>query len=299
MATLGAPESGLSPIQPVEAAAPALGRPLPDTRGEQVQETAAVPRQLLPRSQPLNQVKPASRDEPAAPAGDLKNLYRLAVERYADIDSYLVRFRRREQVGGKDMPEELMLMKFRKEPWSVYLKWLGSEGKGREVVYVKGRHDDQIHTRLAGGDVPFMPAGKRMALAPDSPLVRARSRHPISDAGIGNLIARFGAALEHVERGDNRLGTLQYLGLVQHPEFSNPLEAVLQVLPPQAETALPRGGRRYWYFDTKLRFPVLVTTQDATGQEVEFYCFDRFLFPSSLSDEEFNPDVLWTEQQQK
>src|SRR5262249_27126605 len=36
-----------------------------------------------------------------------RELHRLAAERYAGIDSYIVRLRRREHVNGKDKPEEL------------------------------------------------------------------------------------------------------------------------------------------------------------------------------------------------
>src|SRR5205085_3781407 len=71
-----------------------------------------------------------------SPIDHVRELYRDAAQRYAAIDSYIVRLRRREQVNGKDQPEELLLVKFRKQPTSVYFKWLGKEGHGREVVYV-------------------------------------------------------------------------------------------------------------------------------------------------------------------
>ena len=45
--------------------------------------------------------------------------------------------------------------------------------------------------------------------------------------------------------------------------------------------------------DPATRFPALVITQDETGREVEYYCFDRFQFPVRLDDDDFNPDKLW------
>jgi len=42
------------------------------------------------------------------------------------------------------------------------------------VIYVKGRHENKIHTFAAAGDMPLMPAGRRIALAPDSLMVRFR-----------------------------------------------------------------------------------------------------------------------------
>jgi len=41
------------------------------------------------------------------------------------MDSYIARLTRREQVNGKKQPEEIILFKFRQQPWSVYFKWLG------------------------------------------------------------------------------------------------------------------------------------------------------------------------------
>jgi hypothetical protein len=230
------------------------------------------------------------------PTTKLHTLYREAAARYANVDSYIVRLIRREQLNGKDKREEILLFKFRKEPWSVYFKWLGTESKGREVVYVRGRYENKIHTLLAAGDVPLMPAGKRFAMAPDSPLVLSSSRHSIHEAGIGVLIENFGKCLDDANKGGQGHGTAKYLGPMQRPEFAGPCEAVEQTIVPGAEPQLPRGGRRLWGFDPETKFPVLIITQDDTGHEVEYYCYDRFEFPVHLDDDDFNPDKLWKPQ---
>ena len=186
-----------------------------------------------------------------------------------------------------------MLFKFRKEPFSVYFKWLGEENKGREVIYVAGQYQGKLHTKIAAGDIPFMPAGHRTALSPNSFLVRSNSRHAITEAGIGRVIDRFGSVVNAVESGNNRSGTLQYLGKLKRPEYPEELEAVLHTIPAGLEKQLPRGGQRFLYFDMDLRFPVLVITRDHNRQIVEYYCYDRFLFPGRMYDDEFNPDVLW------
>ena len=61
----------------------------------------------------------------------------------------MLRLKRREVVGGKSRPDELILAKFRKEPFSVYLKWLGEEGKGqaaeaRAALRTKAERTDTI-----------------------------------------------------------------------------------------------------------------------------------------------------------
>jgi len=231
---------------------------------------------------------------PAQPVGQLRTLHRLAEQRYATTEGYIVRFKRREVIAGKNHPDEIILLKFRKEPASIYMRWLGGEGKGRELVYAPGRHGNVIHSLAAPSDMPFPGiTGKHVKAAPDHPQVLARCRYPISETGIGSLIDRFGRIVDALERGETRVGSMRCLGQVRRPEFDVPVDAVLQLIPPGVEKTLPRGGQRFWFFDTNLRFPILMVAQDDTGNEVEYYCYDRFLFPDRFRDEEFDPERLW------
>jgi len=233
---------------------------------------------------------------PDNPEAKLRQLSRESAQHYAAIDSYIVRLRRREYVNGRDKPEETLLLKFRKRPLSVYFKWLSKEGAGRELVYVKGQYDDKMQMLLAAGDMPLTPAGKRLALSPDSIMVRSASRHSIYEAGFGSIIEGFSRAVEAIDKRERGKETLKYLGLMKRPEFDKPCEAVVQIISPGLEPLLPRGGRRLSLFDTITRFPVLVITQDDTGREVEYYGFDRFQFPVRLDEDDFNPDKLWPAQ---
>lgn len=228
---------------------------------------------------------------PAAGPTDPKELYRKAVDRYAAMDSYIARLRRCEDCNGTTGTPEIMTFTFRKAPWSVHFKWLEGNGKGREVVYVKGQHEDKIHTLLAAGDMPFAPAGKVISLAPDSILVRGRCRYPITEAGIGSLIDRFGQAVNYRDRNGN--GTLRSLGRQKRPEYEVPLEVVEQTIAPGTEAVMADGGQRFWYFDPANGLPVLVITKDRQGKQVEYYCYDRLQFPVKLDDADFDPAKLW------
>ncbi len=131
---------------------------------------------------------------------------------------------------------------------------------------------------------------KRTSIAPDDPMVRAKSRYPITETGFGPLIARFGK-LAAAEKGDTRGGTARYLGRVARPEFAAPVEAVHQVLPEGADPLMPKGGQRWWFFDAESGLPVLVIGHDASG-EVEYYCHDHIIGPAHLDDDDFNPDRM-------
>jgi len=230
---------------------------------------------------------------PANPLKELRQICKQARDRYAAMDSYIVRLRRREQINGKDHAEEIMALKFRKQPWSVYLKWLGREGKGREAVFVKGRYDNKINTLLADGDMWPLPGGKRMALAPDNPLVIAASRRSITLAGIGEVIENFSKLVEASARQDESNPVFTYLGRRKRPEFGHSLLASLQIIAPGEDPPLPRGGQRLWFFDPKNHLPALIITRDERGHVVEYYCYDRYQVGVKLDDEDFNPDKLW------
>jgi Protein of unknown function (DUF1571) len=284
---------------------PALARDEPSqpqqaTARSDIQQAQAIIAQS-PASQPpsdgmLSPVPLANREKapqatpPVRPEDRIQSLAREASGQCQKTATYIARLRRREQVGGRQKPEEVLLFKFRREPFSVYFKWLGEEGKGREVVYVRDRYEDKIHTLLAAGDVPLMPAGRKLALSPDNPLVQAASRHPITHAGICYLVGKYA---QLAAANLSRPGLLRYIGPISRPELPQPVEAVEQQILSGEEPLLPHGGKRVWMFDESNHLPVLVSTQDAEGHEVEYYCYDRIQFGVPLDDADFNPDILW------
>ncbi len=236
---------------------------------------------------PLTPTEPTVSDHP------LRALHQRAMVKWATIDGYACRMRRREVVAGQQKPEELVEAHFRKEPFSVYLKWLGPEAKGREVIYVQGQYGNQIHTLTAAGDIVFVSPGTRIKIAPDSMFVKNKSRYAITEAGVGSLIERFGKLVAAVEHNDTKAGTAKYLGQLKRKEFEDKVEVVLQSIPPGAEPQLPGGGQRLWCFDPDHGLPVLIVTHDETNREVEYYCHDRFEFPPRYPDEHFDPDRRW------
>jgi hypothetical protein len=279
----GSPTATEAPRPNVAPAAPSALPPVPGSPGS-VQVAGAS-----------DQTAPPAAAATETSGATLRQLQQQAAAWYASVDSYIVRITRREVVAGEAKPEEIMLLKFRKDPWSIHFKWVGKVGHGREVLYVKGQYENQLHTRLAAGDIPLMPAGMKLALALDSPQVRSASRHPVTDAGLGACIDHLTAALDAQDRGDRNAGAVRDLGLQKRPEFSAPVRGVEVTLPPGLEAELPKGGRRFYYFDPDLHLPTLVLTYDERNQEVEYYHYDRLMAPVHLDADDFNPDKLWTD----
>lgn len=287
------------PIVPLPL--PPFNRPGSKTAVETPARAVSAPKEKTtqPRTDPLPMIAmpvPAPTSLPAPSSNGRNNmrlLHRTAAERIAAVDSYIARMTRRETVRGRDKPEEVILFKFRKQPWSLYFKWLSGEGHGREMAYVKDRYDNKLQLLLAAGDIPLAPAGKRLALPPDSILVRTASRHPIIEAGIGANIDRLGAVLDALDRGDKRFGTLKDLGLQVRPEYGAAVPAIEHQLPGGLEPELPNGAQRVYYFDPNTQMPQLIVTRDEKGHEVEYYRYDRLQPNVKLDDDDFDPDRLW------
>ena len=275
---------------PVQVQATAPPQPTPLAPPSPILQVKATDPPVNPPA-PVEQA-PAGNVEQAEPAvgqstDKLTQLHQQAAARYAGMDSYIARLKRVEEVNGKVRPEELILFKFRKEPWSVYFKWIGPEGKGREATYVKGRHDDKLYTMVAAGDSLFIPAGRVIGLDPFGTLVRSNSRHTINEAGIGAMIDRYGKLVQ------NQPSSLSYQGQVRKPEYANPLEEVLQTINAGQDPLLAKGGSRRWYFDSQTSLPVMLMTWNAERQLVELYAYDQFLYPVKLDDNDFDPNVIW------
>ncbi|MCS7160088.1 MAG: DUF1571 domain-containing protein [Gemmatales bacterium] len=238
-------------------------------------------------------------DEDAAEANQWAKVQQLvlaAQQRYAQVHDYVCRFRRREVLAEGPVSQDMVLLRIRKEPWSVHFVWpKGNADEGREVVYVQGRFNNQLVVRTGKGDLL---SGLRVQLALDSPRATAKTRRQFLEVGVGYLVDSLTQIVQEQRQGTNRFGRLRYHGRQARPESATPMECLMQEIPPHLEKYLPRGGKRYFYLATDPRvqehqLPVLVITHDDAGREVEYYCYDRFNINIGLRDEDFDPDRLW------
>jgi hypothetical protein len=188
----------------------------------------------VPPTPPAPLTDPAALDEP---------LRRVAEARRAwlRVDDYTCVLVRRERVRGRLLPEEVMLMKVRREPHSVYLRWAGPRAlTGQEACYVAGRHGGKMRARGPGllGAVGFV------TLDVNDPRAREYSKHTITEAGVGPLIERLGREWEAARRRAPkvRVADAEYDG--------RPCRRI--------EVASEGASRMVAYFDTGTRLPVCV-----------------------------------------
>ncbi len=104
--------------------------------------------------------------------------------RYGKVRDYTCTFSKRERIKGVRTPLNVLKMKVRTQPKSIYLKFR-RPAAGREVIYVAGRnhgkvlaHDVGLNKLLAG----------TLRLDPTGARAMEGCLHPISEAGVGPLL---------------------------------------------------------------------------------------------------------------
>lgn len=85
----------------------------------------------------------------AADRPDPEEWLREAEAAYDGVTSYTAVFHKRQRVAGKLLPEETILLKYRK-PLSLYMRWIKAPYKGSELLYVAGWNQDRIRAHRGG-----------------------------------------------------------------------------------------------------------------------------------------------------
>jgi hypothetical protein len=143
---------------------------------------------LLPA---LSQAQTSTAPTPTPPSSPLDSPLRVmleAREAYKQVKDYTCTFVKREQVRGQLLPENVIQMKVRSQPFSVYLRWQKPQSmEGQEACYVVGKNNGQMRVHSVGllGVVGWVSLDTNDARAMEN------SRHTITEAGIGNLIEKY------------------------------------------------------------------------------------------------------------
>lgn len=119
------------------------------------------------------------------PVDPALRLVKQAKSAYSRVSDYQCVMIKRETINGVLGPNQVVEVKVKASPFSVYMKWQSpSAMSGQEVCYVAGKNDGKMRCKPAGllGAVGFV------SLSPDDPRCKKTSNHPITRAGIGYLI---------------------------------------------------------------------------------------------------------------
>lgn len=117
---------------------------------------------------------------------------------FARVHDYVGLFYRQERVNGQMQPEQTIQIWVRQQPFSVHMKWLGPQKNvGQEAYFVAGKNNNQVKAKASG---VLLSAMGFLSFDPTDPKIMATNRHPITEAGIGNLIERLEQGYEAEKR---------------------------------------------------------------------------------------------------
>lgn len=99
------------------------------------------------------------------------------------VPDYTATFSKQELIGGKLSDNQVINLKCRHKPFSVYMKWVVGD-KGQELLYVDGQNEEKMLVKMGGLKGRLMPTLK---LDPHGSLAMQECRYPITKAGIKAL----------------------------------------------------------------------------------------------------------------
>jgi hypothetical protein len=194
-----------------------------------------------------------------------------------NVDNYTTLFHRLEFVDGKLIPEEVVFFKF-KRPFKVYMRWI-KPSKGQESLYIQGANENKI--RAHGNGIFGLVT---VNLEPTNTLAMENSRHPITEAGLHNLVRTVASnvrrALQSGELISKAHGEKTIYG-----RKTRELEGVL---------SKDKSKGYYCYrcivnVDLETRMPIKIQIFDWSDRLVECYGFEDLKLNPGLTDRDFDP----------
>lgn len=214
-----------------------------------------------------------------------------AKARLQTIPDYLVTFVRQERVSNSLLNRETIEMKVRHSPFQVYMKWMDGGDIGREVLYRAGENDGKMIVSPAS----MIPVVK---LLPDCDIAMRQCRHPVSQAGLLNLVDKL---LEICDR-DLKLDEGVSCQLLPDRKFEGRNCYVLRtdygcaeidsvyrtcVMFLDRENGIPVCVKNYGWSQA-CGAPESANDELTDSTLVELYAFSGFRFQSRLAEKEFD-----------
>jgi hypothetical protein len=205
---------------------------------------------------------------------------------------YQATFRKEEVVKGELLEEQVMAIKCREKPFSVYLHWLAGD-VGREVIFVDGRNDGKMIAH-DGGWKARIPA---FTLSTDCMLAMRDARYPVTSAGISGLIE----IMLSVHRDDLIRCNVASCQCEPHQRFQDrPCEMFTTIYKSRSESPVYR--KSITFIDEQWNVPihsrhfewpsskVKLTEDELDGATlIESYSFTDIEFGCNLTDHDFDP----------
>src|SRR5512134_1924862 len=201
----------------------------------------------------------------AADRPDPEEWLREAEAAYDRVTSYTAVFHKQQRVAGKLLPEETILLKCRKKPFSLYMKWIKAPYKGSELLYVAGWNEDRIRAHR-GGILRFITRN----LDPTDPGLMAGNLRPVTSTGIGYLLETVAMNL----RKAIKAGELTFSERGEETVYGRNTR-VLEVVFPKDRAKDYDGYRYVVNQDVETRILLRIRAYDPVDQLLENYGYEN------------------------
>jgi hypothetical protein len=195
------------------------------------------------------------------------------------ISSYRVQVSLQEQMNGKLLPPDSFQLSKRREPFAVRMEWSQGKEAGREVIFSPVYTNGMIQIRMPKGLIP------RISMSPESPLVRSKSRHPISEAGADSVVDRLRTTLDLHKQNRPDAGQLEVTTVVE--------PVVGQV--DRIKHVTSTGETWVVDMDSSTGLPLTIHATEPNGQLLEHYEFRKYELnrPDLMTADAFDPNARW------
>jgi hypothetical protein len=243
-------------------------------------------RTIGPVAGSLNGIAPAEADARAEyvrrdPLGYLHEVR----ENCRDLEQYTVEFTRQERRGigfFKTLREpEHIACKFRREPFSIYMKWTDPDIKYGESTYVEGEQNDKVRFVPRHGLFGLPPQVTRVDL--QTPVIWGESVYPLTAFGVEQMIKR---TFRNIERAAGDLA-VSYHGLTTLPEYDGVVHFLRLEFPPSQHTA----PIQELFIDVETDLPACTRILRPSGELHGAYVWNHLDPGVALTDEDFLLDA--------
>jgi hypothetical protein len=214
--------------------------------------------------------------------------FETCLRRYArEVKGYTCIMQTQERLDGKIHPREIIQVRYRDQPHSVFFNWVEGSRLAERALYVEGENDGKMLARPKGVAARLI-AGDVVARDADSPDARKSGRYTLKEFGTRKAMERSLLAFKTAQED----GTLQveYLGIKKVPEAGDrPCFTLRRIL----KKAEPDGVKEVMlHIDTETWQQVGNVLKDEQGVLVGAYYFRDFKFNPDLRKEDFQRQAL-------
>lgn len=206
---------------------------------------------------------------------DLDDLLQLSLAAYSRVNDYSCTFHKKELVKGDIKESRNLQFKFRK-PASYYLKYTEGNDDGLEAIYVHGKYGNKMEVHL-GGFFGFF----RIAVDPRGSLALKGNRHPVMDAGVGQILSLMEQNYRQAKTDPQSRITLE-----GETSLNGRKVQLIKAIFPKGRGYY--GGKVLVFIDRETSLPVKITVHGWNNEFLEEYQYDNIRLNVGLNDRDFD-----------